>query len=228
MKLYVVSDLHTEFVDFEPAIGDADVAILAGDIGVGVSTLDWIHTKFPTLPVIYVLGNHEFYRGNLDDVAAFKAGAQKNVHVLERDSVVIDGIRFLGTTLWTDFRLFGLAEREFFMMEASERMPDFRLIGNGQEGFTALDSIAMHDKSVEWLQSQLAEPFDGDTVVVTHHAPSWLSVADRFKEDPLSPAFCSRLESLMEKGEPSLWVHGHTHDAFDYSLYDTRVVCNPR
>ncbi len=228
MKLYVASDLHTEFAGFDPDVGDADVVILAGDIGVGADALDWIHEKFPTKPVIYVLGNHEFYRDDLNLVSSLQAGAKPNVHILEKDVVTIDGVRFLGTTLWTDFCLFGLAEREFSMIEAAKCMPDFRIIGNGKRRFTPRDSIAVHNESVAWLSEKLAEPYEGKTVVVTHHAPSWLSVADRFKEDALCPAFSSRLEELIKSGAPALWVHGHTHDAFDYELYDTRVVCNPR
>lgn len=228
MKLYVVSDVHTEFADFQPEPGDADVVVLAGDVGVGPSSLDWIHAAFPDRPVVYVLGNHEFYRGNLDDVVAFKTAASANVHVLERDSVTIDGVRFLGTTLWTDFALFGPDARGSCMDEAASRMPDFRIVGHGDQRWTPSASIAVHQASVRWLRAQFAQAFDGPTVVVTHHAPCWQSVAERFREDSLSPAFCSRLEPLIEETQPALWAHGHTHNAFDYAVGDSRVLCNPR
>jgi Icc-related predicted phosphoesterase len=74
----------------------------------------------------------------------------------------------------------------------------------------------------------LAEPFDGGTVVVTHHAPSSRSVHTRYARDLLSPAFASSLEKLMDGDRALLWVHGHMHDAFDYEIYGTRIVCNPR
>jgi len=80
----------------------------------------------------------------------------------------------------------------------------------------------------DWLAAALDEPFAGETVVVTHHAPSSRSVHPRFARDLLSPAFASRLEPLMGGNRAALWVHGHTHDAFDYEIDGTRIICNPR
>lgn len=228
MKIHILSDLHTELADFEPEATGADVVVVAGDIGVGLKALDWVHDRFGHQLVVYVLGNHEYYSGDLNLIDDFKRAASSNVHILDNESVILDGVRFLGTTLWTDFALFGLAERHFAIQAAAETIADFRQISQGEHRFAPIDSIAIHKKSVAWLSGQLLTPFDGDTVVVTHHAPSWLSIAERFKKDSLSPAFASRLESLMEAGEPALWIHGHTHDAFDYQVYETRVVCNPR
>ena len=169
MKLFVVSDLHTEFAEFEPQADGADVAVLAGDIGVGLSALEWIHQKFSEMPVVYVLGNHEFYRGNLDDIARFKAQAAPNVHILEQDAVILNGVRFLGTTLWTDFALFGASDRKLSTMVALQRMADFRVIGKGENTFTPDDAIAVHEESVQWLAGHLAQPHEGNTVVVTQH-----------------------------------------------------------
>lgn len=228
MKLYIASDLHIEFEDFIPDCGDADVVILAGDIGVGPDTLDWVHQHFDDRPVIYVLGNHEYYRHNLASLAEFRRRAAANVHVLDRDAVEIGGVRFLGATLWTDYQLHGLAERYFAMEYAEKNMTDYRLIRYRRRRFSPLDAVAAHEMAVRWLTEQLATPFDGKTVVVTHHAPSAQSVAERFRGDALSPAFASRLEHLMDGPAPALWVHGHTHDCFDYCVHGTRVFCNPR
>ncbi len=106
-------------------------------------------------------------------------------------------------------------------------MADFSCITYGSTGwFTPEQSIALHEASVRWLSAKLAEPFLGQTVVVTHHAPSRMSVHPRYATDILSAAFASELDHLM--GIPALWIHGHVHDAFDYRFRGTRVVCNPR
>jgi predicted phosphohydrolase len=113
MKLRILSDLHIEFADFTPPPTDADVTVLAGDIGVGMAALDWTHLNFPEMPVVYVLGNHEYYRHDLALLGQMKKAALSNVHILENDCVVLEGVRFLGATLWTDFALHGLAEQSF-------------------------------------------------------------------------------------------------------------------
>ena len=228
MKLHILSDLHIEFADFEPPSTDTDVVVLAGDIGVGIDGLMWACERFANTPVIYVPGNHEFYRQDLDLIAQLRAASPQHVHVLNDDQVVIDGVRFLGSVLWTDFGLFGEADKFFAMRHAEQFMADFSLIQNSGQPFTPRDSVAVHETSRAWLGARLTESFDGKTVVVTHHAPSARSVAPRFASNPLSPAFASELDPVIAAAEPALWIHGHTHDAFDYNLYSTRVVCNPR
>ena len=228
MRLRVLSDLHVEFSDFESPSVESDVVVLAGDIGVGIVALDWVHNRFPETPVVYVLGNHEYYGNELNLAADFKSQARKNIRILNNDTTFLDGVRFLGSTLSTDFALFGAGEQFFAMQNARRGMPDFELIRDGGRQFTPQASRQIFERSRDWLARELSKPFDGKTVVVTHHAPSTMSVAPRFKMDPMSPAFASRLEQLIEEYQPALWIHGHTHDAFDYKLFGTRVVCNPR
>lgn len=228
MKLHILNDLHIEFEDFDPPVTDADVVILAGDIGVGLEGLRWAEERFPYRPVIYIPGNHEFYHHDLSLIEELKAQAPENIHILNDDSVVIDGVRFLGSILWTDFALFGEGERCFAMQAARKRMTDFSIIQNGGRRFTPEDAARLHTASRGWLASMLAEPFDGRTVVVTHHAPSSRSVHPRYARDQLTPAFASSLEMIMDGDRAALWVHGHMHDSFDYEIYGTRVVCNPR
>jgi Icc-related predicted phosphoesterase len=107
-------------------------------------------------------------------------------------------------------------------------MTDFSIIQNNSQRFTPEDVIRLHTASREWLAATLAEPFDGRTVVVTHHAPSSQSVHQRYASDLLTPAFASNLESLMDGDGVALWIHGHMHESYDYEAYGTRVVCNPR
>ena len=228
MKLHILNDLHIEFEDFEPPVTDADVVVLAGDIGVGMEGLHWSETRFPDIPVIYVPGNHEFYHHDIELIDELKAKAPDNIHVLDDDQVSIDGVRFLGSILWTDFALFGEADRFFAMNTTRQRMTDFSIIQNHGQRFTPEDAIRLHTASREWLTAMLAVPFTGRTVVITHHAPSSQSVHPRYAHDLLTPAFASNLESLMDGDRAALWVHGHMHESFDYEVYGTRVVCNPR
>ena len=228
MKLHILNDLHIEFEDFAPSATDADVVVLAGDIGVGMDGLRWAETRFPNRPVIYVPGNHEFYHHDMALIDEFKAEAPDNIHLLADDQIVIDGTRFLGSILWTDFALFGEADKFFAMQAARQRMTDYSIIHNHGRRFTPEDAIRLHTASRDWLTVMLAEPFDGKTVVVTHHAPSSRSVHPRYARDLLTPAFASNLEHLMDGNRAAMWVHGHMHESFDYEVYGTRVICNPR
>jgi len=228
MKIHILNDLHIEFKDFTPPVTDADVVVLAGDIGVGMEGLRWAEDRFFGRTVIYVPGNHEFYHHDIALGEQLKEAASRFVHVLNNDSVVIDGVRFLGCVLWTDFALFVEVDKFASIQLAPIRMPDFSIVHNSDRLFTPRDAIQLHTTSRDWLKTMLAEPFAGKTVVVTHHAPSSMSVHSRYGRDLLSPAFASNLEYLLGSKRVVLWVHGHMHDAFDYEIEGTRVVCNPR
>jgi len=228
MKLHVLSDLHIEFADFTPPATDADVVVLAGDIGVGLAGVEWAARRFSEVPVIYVPGNHEFYDHDIGLTNELKVAAPANIHVLNNDKLELDGIRFLASTLWTDFKLHGEGEAWFARQRAKRLIEDFTSIRNGARRFTPEDSVEIHKASKAWLVAELEKNFKGPTVVVTHHLPASTSVAKRYANDPLNPVFASRLEDVIEKHRPELWIHGHTHMPCDYELFDSRVVCNPR
>lgn len=185
------------------------------------------HYKDAGVPVVYVCGNHELYRGHLNRVylELAQCARETGMHFLSEGSAVVGGVRFVGTTLWTDFALYAGRERE--SMDAARRaINDFSLIRTPNGFFTPELSVLMHRAARDWLRQQLEIPFDGPTVVVTHHAPSRLSVAPRFENDPLTPAFVSELDEMA--GLATLWIHGHCHDSSDYVWNGTRVVANPR
>ena len=228
MKIHILNDLHIEFEDFVPPATYADVVVLAGDIGVGMEGLRWAETRFPDRSVIYVPGNHEFYHHDITLIEELKNEAPDHIHVINDDQATIDGVRFLGSILWTDFALFGEADKFFAMQQARQQMTDFSIIQNNGRLFTPEDAIRLHTASRDWLAAMLAEPFQGETVVVTHHAPSSQSVPPRYASDLLTAAFASNLESLMDGDGVALWIHGHMHESYDYEAYGTRVVCNPR
>lgn len=227
MKILVMSDLHLDWTDFWPKQTEVDVVVIAGDIWMDIQAVYWARKTWPNLPIVYVAGNHEFYdRDRLDVIDRLRQSAlEHEVNFLENDEAIINGVRFLGCTLWTDFMLY---DKYAECIEAANAvMNDFRLIWQNERRFLAQDASVVHQQSKDWLKNKLInEPFDGSTVVVTHHAPHWNSVADEYKDDLVSAAFVSRLDHLM--GYSKLWIHGHTHTSFDYEVNGTRVVCNPR
>lgn len=233
MKLRLLSDVHLEFGNLRTAQGDEDIVILAGDIGVGCEGFPWARRTFPDKIILYVAGNHEFYGGRVlsDHYDAMRASAKKHgVHFLQDSLHYCYGARFVGATLWTDFDLFGNPALHSF--NARRVMSDFNQIKSADERWggelTPSEWVEMHAFSRAFIERTLREPFDGPTVVVTHHAPSGKSIPDRFLNDPSSACYASRLESLMLDYSPALWVHGHIHESLDYEIGDTRVVTNPR
>lgn len=232
MKIRVMSDLHLEFQRWNPPKADADVIVLAGDIDVDTFGIEWARRSFPSSPIVYVPGNHEFYGGHLQDLmeALCAEGRRFGVDVLDAREVLIDGVRFLGATLWTDFALEGsdASSIERAMIAADYGMNDFRYIRYGERRmFRPADARAIHLEQVQWLRAKLAEEFAGSTVVVTHYLPHRQSIHPKYEASDLNPSFASDLSDLMGP-TVSLWIHGHTHESFDYVVNGTRVVCNPR
>ncbi|AJY11744.1 metallophosphoesterase [Burkholderia dolosa] len=252
MKVRVLSDLHLES-DQPDAIAhaDADLVVLAGDIHNHAEGLRWAAETFdPAVPVIYVPGNHEYYDGEfgaLETAMRDAARAIDHVHYLNNDVYVDPQRRFrvLGTTLWADFTLFGADDASVARaIDAAQRvMLDFkgliqvtwphdavlhRATGKAERDFTPADAISLHRQSRAWLEAQLAAPFAGRTIVVTHHAPHVRSLAPRYAQDAASAGFVTALPTLV-RPPVDLWIHGHTHTSFDYVADGgTRVVCNPR
>lgn len=246
MRLLILSDLHREIwyrsqtcyegmadpcPQIDLAVSRPDVVVLAGDIDVGAGAVEWADRAFAGLPVIYVHGNHEGYGEHIDEVQdeiAVACKATGHVHYLNRRELVIDGVRFLGAALWTDFKLYGKDFYHAAVHDAGMMMNDYRRIRLARKGYRKLrpsDTERWHFEDRTWLESRLAEPFDGKTVVVTHMAPSERSIADQYKGDTLSPSFASNLDWLVERVD--LWVHGHVHSTLDYRIGRGRVICNP-
>ncbi|MCY0915952.1 metallophosphoesterase family protein [Massilia antarctica] len=236
MRLLILSDLHHELwrddaPGIDPALCRPDAVILAGDIDTGAKAVAWAARTFAGLPVLYVHGNHEGYGHNLDSVQGElreASAAAGNVHFLSCDEKIIGNVRFLGATLWTDFRLFGDDDRQAAMREAEAVMNDYKRIRLAQKNYRKLraaDTAQFHAVQTSWLRTRLAEPFAGPTVVVTHMAPSMRSVPGEYLQSRFSAAYASRLDELV--GQADLWVHGHMHDPVDYMVGKCRVVSNP-
>lgn len=230
MKLQILSDIHIEFESFDPPKVDADVIILAGDIHIKNKGILWAKEKFPDKPVLYVLGNHEYY-GEAYPRYLDKLKNQvidTNINILENESIEISGIKFLCCTLWTDFNLFGNPRISGY--EATKMMTDFRRIrvNPTYRKLRSIDTVRIHHNSINWLKNEVEKNTNETLVIITHHAPSQLSIPEYYRENILSPAYASHLDEFVKNSKAKLWVHGHVHTQNDYFIGDTRVVCNPR
>ena len=151
-----------------------------------------------------------------------------NVHVLENNVFELGGFRFFGCTLWTDMALIG--DPGVGMTVAGDRMNDYRLIWNSKTfgRLRPIETVAWHKRSAYKLRQFLEAGVPERSVVVTHSCPSIKSLPERFRGRSLAPAFASNMEGLIQKYQPRLWIHCHTHDSFDHKIGKTRIVCNPR
>jgi predicted phosphohydrolase len=230
MRLHVLSDLHLEFAAFDPSSVDADVTLLAGDIGVGLRGLEWILRHCTTRPVIYVLGNHEFYGETMQklirELMAKAAGT--NVHLLDNQTVTLGDVTFLGATLWTDLALYDDPDLSAIAVQAG--MADYGQIRTEPRDskLRPADTRHLHAVSRTWMQNQCGQRRGEKLVIVTHHAPSARSIHKDYAGDPLNPAFASNLDDVVESSQAQLWIHGHIHQRVDYRIGATRVVSNTR
>ena len=236
MKLLVMSDLHLEYAAIDLTREACDLVVLAGDIDVSIRGVEWAISQFPETPVLYVPGNHEYYFGEVGaTLTEMKtAAAGSNVRVLEKETVSFGDVRFIGATLWTDFKLFsGTDEYEtmWSKVDARRGVPDYdgRIRvknSDGEKPVSPDHTQKWHDDALAWLSSELSRPFDRTTVVLTHHAPSLRSVAPEYAKNKVTPAYASHLDQLVAMSDH--WIHGHTHSFSDYLIEKCRVVCNPR
>ncbi|TIC78550.1 metallophosphoesterase [Crenobacter intestini] len=230
MRIHLLSDLHNEFGEpYQPAVADADVTVLAGDIASRGAGVAWAREAFSGT-VLYVPGNHEFYKALSMDMllADMREDGDERVRVLDQDVIVIGDVRFIAAIGWTDFESAG--DPEVAMAFAAPRMNDYRFIlAESDQQFAFLSPQEVRRRALvarAWLAEQIAQPFDGKTVVVTHHAPSLRSTQPKYQGHGIVPAFCNDWERLFDGVD--YWLHGHTHYAVNYVVGDTRVISNPK
>lgn len=240
MKVRIVSDLHLEFGSFNlPVIHGEDsmVLILAGDIFLGEKP--WLATNFfdeiteRFAQVIMIAGNHEFYQGEFPttlDTIRTLVREYTNIDFLEKETLVINDVAFIGATLWTNMN-----NNDWFAVQAARyNMNDYAVIKNSIRGgqLHPHDLTDDHAIAKKFIFNEITSHQNAGrrTVVITHHLPCQLSVNEKYRQtnDPVNFAYYTELSNEIFDAQPTLWVHGHTHDSFDYFLGNTRVICNPR
>jgi predicted phosphodiesterase len=237
MKILLLSDLHIEFTnnDYPTPQVDCDVIVLAGDIGVGLNGIKLANKWNDELnvPIVIINGNHEYY-GN-SPLMSFseiqirqKTLGNKNVHFLENSSIIIDDVRFLGCTLWTNFRTDKKLTQEQEMYQSKHLLNDYRLcyyeLGHI---LTPQHTLEMHNKSRKWLNKELKKPFDDKTVVVTHHSPVLNGTNPIYLGDK-NGGFCNMMDKFIKKHNKSInaWFFGHTHYNIDLDVHGVRLASN--
>jgi Icc-related predicted phosphoesterase len=250
-KITVVSDLHLEMAYQE--LPGGDVLVLSGDICEARSYASefrstrlvehtpgtYTYTDFFEVEcakykqVFYVMGNHEFYRGRFDKTAdLLRSMLPSNVQLLDKDVFEYDGIVFMGATMWTDMN----KNDPVTLWTVKSSMSDFRVIQNHyvEKGLyhklLPETTVAEHRKTLEYFKKTLDEFPERKFVIMTHHAPSHLSIDPHYiHETTMNGAYVSDLsEFILDHPQIALWTHGHVHSKHDYVIGDTRIVCNPR
>jgi len=257
MRIQLLSDLHLErYPDFQPQPApDVDVLVLAGDIGsyqagsrlvdddFGLGRFSPLTPGSPWPRVLFVPGNHEYDGLEFADTHARLQAvcARLGITWLDQQTVTLGGVRFIGTTLWSDFDALGATEptltRQLQQREKAYRAANFYLrkyttLNQGQP-MLAEDIRELSLRCQDWLRQALATPFDGMTVVVTHFAPSLRSADPRYGLTPGTAGFCNALDDLLPYAQ--VWMHGHLHCLNDYVVkgvaqgrdFACRVVANP-
>ncbi len=233
MKFHIVSDIHLEFGKLRYTPPACDVVIVAGDTRPGVAGLIWAAETYGSamgMPVIYIAGNHEYWgkrRLHRHTEKMRKKAEDLGILFLQNDEVIIDGVRILGCTLWTDLNLNG--DQPLALVRAMTDVKDYQQIKFGiQQKLYPFHTLAEYKESLSFLTDALNTSFNGKTVVVTHHAPSELSCISKFRGDPTNYCYASKLDRFVEVMAPELWIHGHVHQSQDYLIGTTRIICNPR
>ncbi|MFW0758693.1 metallophosphoesterase [Pseudomonas sp. H11T01] len=232
MRIALLSDIHLSVNALPFPDVDADIVVLAGDISRPAAAIEW--AKSCPAPVVYVAGNHEFYGSDListyEHLNRLSQGTQ--IHVLERSEYVHNGVRFLGCTLWSDYRLFDSAEDRAQGIDlATKLIRDFthiKISPDFEDLFSPAISQLVFLQTVAWLEDCFTNNRTIPTVVVSHFAPTRLSISPLFASSPINSSFVSDLEDRIKDWQPALWLHGHTHGSFDYQVGNTRVICNAR
>ncbi len=222
MRIQILSDLHLEFLEtvnrmmiwinqLDP--GEVDVLVLAGDIADHSRlpiVLNHFCKRYTQADIVFCYGNHEFYGADFHDKPLASSTLPDNLHVLDNDSIEIAGHRFVGATLWFPYNAESHPHRY--------RLSDFTYIRNFDP--------AVYEENGTTARFFSDEMQPGD-IVVTHHYPCKLSTSKQWENDPTNAFFYAPLDDLIEERRPKLWIHGHTHDSFDYTYGETRIICNP-
>ena len=238
MKLALASDLHSEFYTDEnwlpPLPSTADILVLAGDIGVGEQAITFVHkvaAKLPKTTILWVAGNHEFYRQNIDKTKqlyfeSFQDNPQ--VHFLDNTSITLNGWTFLGCTLWSGFDGLGLEKQQEVMATINGSLADFSLIRSGihNDRFTPETALRLYEESHKWLRGELSKADPDKTVIISHFSPSLNICHPHFPTSAYSAYFSANCDDLIKRYQPKYWLYGHNHWSDQVTMGNTVIVSN--
>lgn len=247
MKIWIFSDIHLGLNDAKqgfipfPVVEDADLLIVAGDVSDSIiNSVEWIKKISKKVKTIFVPGNHEYYDLSIENTLKYieENRIGENYFILNNDSVIIDNVKFIGSTLWTDFKVLAKDEYEKIVCQSAcmNYVPDFSDFIYMHEPknniippfFRPKDAEYLHYLSKEYILNELNKDFSGKKVLITHHALHKKSIDKRFKDDLSTSAYVSDLSEIFSmENKPNLVIHGHTHTTFRYLVNDVPVICNP-
>lgn len=232
-----MSDLHVEFYGtaaMPRTIDGTDFVVVAGDTCKGlVEAVETLREAFPRVEVATVPGNHEYYGSEMSEELELGRvrARQLGVHLLSDDAVTIGRARVVGCTLWTDYCLFGPDLREAAMHTARDGLMDHKRITwrkNPWARFRPEEAAALHLRSRNFLETELAKSHSGPVIVVSHHGMTLEAVSSLNQRSLLSAAYASELLPLVDRHRPTAWISGHTHHPMRLRRNATVLVSNPR
>lgn len=245
MKIWYLSDLHIDFgKQHIKEYPEVDIVVILGDVGNRMSGWDFIHNLLNKgYQVLFILGNHEYYNNSLKRIYTMKEILKlwkdkellfPNFHVLHNETFILDNVKFIGSTLWTNFSNQKQETIDLFYNEQNDSKVIFKTVRN--MGFKRLggtpinhhDVTSFYNESINFIKSEVDKPFNGHKIVLTHFAPSYQSIGEKYKQYVNDYGnYANLLDEYIQNSTIDYWIHGHIHTSSYYKIGNTTIACNP-